>query len=79
MCSDLDFWSRLKKDSEIIKSRNVRWTRLKRDQVPWGRLKRDSSWTRLKKNEEKSGLSGWVRMTRSPHKPRIIDKFGRIL
>ena len=56
---------------EFLKSRDVRWTRMKRGVVPWGRLKKDSGWLRLKKEDNK-----WMRMTRSP---RIIDKFGRIL
>ena len=78
------YWPKLKRiPEEILKSRSVRWTRMRRGGEPWNRLKKDSSWLRLKKDsgwnrlKKDSGLaSGWVRMTRSP---RIIDKFGRIL
>ena len=77
---------------EFLKSRAVRWTRMRRASEPWNRLKKESGWDRLKKDsgwnrlkkdsgwnrlKKESGLSsGWVRMTRSP---RVIDKFGRIL
>ena len=60
----------------MIKARSIGWSRLKREEMPWGRLKRGSGWTRLKREEDSGLETGWVRMVRSP---RLLDKFGRIL
>ena len=55
---------------EFLKSRAVRWTRMRRASEPWNRLKKESGWDRLKKD------SGWNRLKKESGWDRLKKESG---